>query len=41
MAKKSKPKEQEGSSRKPVAYKWREKLKSREEMLRYLQTAEK
>ena len=41
MKEKSKSKEQEGISRKPVAFNWREKFKSREEMLRYLQAGKK
>ena len=37
----NKPGKEKVDTRKPVVYNWREKLKSREEMLKYLQAAEK
>ena len=39
--KEGKPKEQKANAKKPISYNWRGKFKSREEMLRYLQAAER
>ena len=39
--KEDKPKEKEVDDKGPVSYHWREKLKDREEMLKYLKTADR
>ena len=41
MKDKDRPKEQEVDTNKPISYNWRKKLNNREEMLKYLRTADR
>ncbi len=41
MKEKDRPKEQEVDTNKPISYSWRKKLDNREEMLKYLKTADR